>query len=331
MIITAPSRRLLLATLLLLAAGCAGKGAITSVPTGPYLPVGTNTTLASLTNTQLFNTATALLQFDQATGVNGASQHDLGSTTQVTILALGPTDGDFRLQVTDNIPAAIHVFVDQTFVHATDADPVAYAGGFTPGDFHLQKGGINFTYASPLNTGNTYSAYGFWYQTGTSTPIASAFALGLPNPVMPTSGTGTYAGVSSGLFLDTAGGGCVACYYYSSTVAATVDFAAGTVTSFATTGSQKQLLGGGPKVADASLDIAMTGAAVSYTGSSFTLPTVSNAGATMTGAVKGTFFRGATSAGPGVFYPEMAGTVLLFSGDFSKSQVGGFAARRTSP
>ena len=289
---------------------------MTSVVTRNYLPVGTNTTLTNLTATQTFDTAATT--FTYAGGnVTGSSTDVLPSATRITILAVGPTDGDFRLEVNSVAPS---VTIDQTFVRPTDGTTGTIAGSST-----LLKNGVRFTYASPSDNGTTYTAYGVWIQQQAGTSFVggtAAFGVITPAAAVPAAGTATYSGKASGMFIDAG-----TLNHFSADMISVVDFGPARSVSFTTSNSRRQdpsLLGG--PVSDRNLDVGGTmnlaPGTNRFTGTIAGSVPVGQGGYGMTGSANGNFY------GPRA--QEVGGVFLLSNPANTRLQAGGFAGKCTS-
>ena len=172
-------------------------------------------------------------------------------------------------------------------------------------------------------TGFSYSQLGSWIQcsancqlTGVRTAVIGFFANGdATAPAnIPTTGTATYTGIASGLYVDATGAGNGATH---STITAITDFAARTV-NFATTGTTANSAITSTFVANPSLDISgsLSYGSISAGGRPIITGTVSSTG--MTGNASAQF--------NGPVAQEMAGVYHL-SGT-NGSQVGAFAAKK---
>jgi hypothetical protein len=291
--------------LLALAACGNGNGPEDPLIRRDYLPLGENANLVELRASQAFPSSSTL--HASASGVRFAAAVDpQPSDTQITILAVGPNDGDFRLRVESLVP---RVFVDETFVRPLHTVPRGIAG-----DLALANNGVVFTYASPAYTGAIYTAYGIWSRSAGDELVGGTLAFGIETPatLLPVSGMAVYTGVASGTFLQAS-----TLQQFASDLTSTIDFGPARSVTLVTTNSVRAPVG--------VLDQSFADPSLNVTG---TLLMVSGTNAFIGGIRNG---YGMTGTGTGRFYgpraEEMGGVFLLTDPLVNRTQAGGFAAR----
>lgn len=167
-------------------------------------------------------------------------------------------------------------------------------------------------FANPTSNGYEYQTYGAWGSYG-SGGAAGAISAGSVTPLtgLPTTGTGTFTGGSSGYFVDVNN----IAYLVNASMTTTVDFAGRTAT-FSTSNSA---MTGGPSgtgLANSNLDLA---GSLSYGAGSTKLAGTVTSTSGMTGPVNGKFY--------GPVANEIGGTYAV-SGSGLGSMVGSFGGKR---
>ena len=166
-----------------------------------------------------------------------------------------------------------------------------------------------------FDVGWNYQTLGFWIvETGLTTGVVGVISMGNPTPAgaTPPPGTASYTGMTSGLYVDTAG----IVYGYSSGMSAMADFGAGSV-GFSTSGtlivSSETFVSTPAPTLDLSGTLAIPVGANAFSGS------VSNT-AGMTGTATGRFY--------GPLYEEIGGVFGLTGTGATQSLIGAFGGKR---
>jgi hypothetical protein len=160
-----------------------------------------------------------------------------------------------------------------------------------------------------------YQTFGFWIvETGSTTGMVGVISLGNPTPVdaIPTSGTASYTGITSGFYVDTAG----IAYGYGANMSAMADFGAGSV-GFSTSGTQIVSTDPFMSTPDPTLDLSGT-LAIPVGANAFSGSVSNTAG--MTGTATGRFY--------GPLYEEIGGVFGLTGTGATQSLIGAFGGKR---
>lgn len=159
-----------------------------------------------------------------------------------------------------------------------------------------------------------YQTYGFWAADG-APEIGGAISIGAPTPVggIPTSGTATYNGLSSGIYIDAGG----ATWIHSADMLAVADFGAPRSVAFSTTNTV---------ATNAVGPVSMPG--LNLSGTLSIMPGANEIRGTLTTA--STFLNGpATGRFYGPTAQEIGGVYALTTGTFSpNTMIGGFGGKQ---